>query len=250
MSFIKNYKRNFDQRGNVLFLILIAVALFAALSYAVTQSTRGGGGDSSSEADSIMAARILEYGAYVKAELDRAFIIKGIDVSEIDFGSEVFSRWQAVTPSPWIDNPNCTSSECRFFQSNGGWVSEKKFEDAAILFTAAWSSSHPYPGHPAFYRTNVLGIGSSGEELTMQIAGLRPGVCEKIHELMGSDFDSTKENWNSFGAWAGVNGYWSLDTPPVAEAIGDENVSLYGYDQGCYRIDVYQYVFFKVLREG
>lgn len=72
------------ESGNVLFLILIAVALFAALSYAVTQSTRSGGGTSDNETSLINSAQLTQYPAGVRTAVVR-MIIGGTDVNNIEF---------------------------------------------------------------------------------------------------------------------------------------------------------------------
>ena len=65
------------ESGNVLFLILIAVALFAALSYAVTQSSRTGGGASDGEQNLINSAQVTQYPASVRTAIVR-MIIDGV----------------------------------------------------------------------------------------------------------------------------------------------------------------------------
>ncbi|PCJ99400.1 MAG: hypothetical protein COA45_05010 [Zetaproteobacteria bacterium] len=70
--------------GNVLFLILIAVALFAALSYAVTSSTRSSGGNTSGETDLISSAQITQYPAAVSTAIVR-MVITGTGIDEIRF---------------------------------------------------------------------------------------------------------------------------------------------------------------------
>lgn len=66
------------EKGNALFLILIAVALFAALSYAMTQSGRGGKGIDNEQIE-IDASVLLSDLQRLRSSMQRLRIIGGYD---------------------------------------------------------------------------------------------------------------------------------------------------------------------------
>src|SRR5690606_5024544 len=80
---MKRIQARKGERGNALFLILIAVALFAALSYAVTQSGRGGG-TIDNETALINASQITQFPAAVRTAVTR-MVLTGTAVSGLNF---------------------------------------------------------------------------------------------------------------------------------------------------------------------
>lgn len=101
------------EKGNALFLILIAVALFAALSYAVTKSSRSGKTDISQDKANIVASAVLGYGAGIKNAVTRVKISNSCTDEQLNF----------YTPLHWYDytNPSAPSSKkCNIFDSAGG----------------------------------------------------------------------------------------------------------------------------------
>ena len=109
------------ERGNVLFLILIAVALFAALSYAVTQSTRGGG-NADDETSLISSASLTQYPASLKTSILRMSISGGIGDDELMFN-----------PPSDIDNCEDIDPDACVFGSSGGSASHQNAPNDVIL---------------------------------------------------------------------------------------------------------------------
>jgi len=90
----------YKEKGNALFLILIAVALFAALSYAVTQSGRSGGGVDK-ETLRIQAALFIQQSGLIRNEIQRMYALNEVD--QIHFNDD------AANAAGTIYNPDETT---------------------------------------------------------------------------------------------------------------------------------------------
>ena len=141
----------YAQSGNVLFMILIAVALFAALSYAVTSSSRSGGNNASRESLQIEGAQIAQYVTGIQNSIMRMKISSDCDDTDISFENPVVTGY-GHTPAQ--------AEKCQVFHVNGGGMSysapDQKWLDAA-------QSAEPNYGEFIFTGQNcVAGVGSGG----------------------------------------------------------------------------------------
>ncbi len=153
-----------SESGNVLFLILIAVALFAALSYAVTQSTRSGGGSTENEKNALSSASLAQYPAALRTSVVR-MILNGTPVSALEFNS----------PSDFsLSSDNGTLV---FHPSGGGGVYQTATDVA------------PQDGNWYFngnFEIPELGIdGNSGNDIIAFLPGVSSSLCIKINDELG-----------------------------------------------------------------
>ncbi len=156
-----------QEDGNVLFLILIAVALFAALSYAVTSSTRSSGGNASSETNKISSAQIAQYPASISTAIVR-MIISGIDADEIRFNR----------PSEFS---TLDSSSIGVFHPQGGGATYVPAPDDIMV-----------SGNPGQWVFNaelevpdVSTSGVGGNDIIAYLVGIKQSICSKINDEYG-----------------------------------------------------------------
>lgn len=105
-------------RGNVLFIILIAVALFAALSYAITSSMRSGGSDgTSAEKMRTDIATMMQYTSSLRQGVMRLILSNGCTDETIN----VYSPSWAGSPD-YVNVRAPANGSCDLFSPKGGDV--------------------------------------------------------------------------------------------------------------------------------
>ena len=100
------------QSGNVLFIILIACALFGALAYAITKSGREPSSIAKKEQASINAAAVLQYFTKLNTTVNRLRLTSECTDIQISFENSVVSGYT---------NPNAPANKkCHVFDPAGG----------------------------------------------------------------------------------------------------------------------------------
>ena len=210
-------KKRRKERGNVLFLILIAVALFAALSYAVTSSTRGGGGDAGEETNLVQSSAITQYPSSIRTSIIR-MIVNGVDPRTLLFdGPENFG-----TGSGQVGES--TGQDIRAVFHPEGGAAPKGTAPADVMSGTAqgiWRFSSDY--QITNIGTNSTS-GSAANDLIAFLPNVSGAVCRKINEELGIAMSGTDADGD------GVTEVAATDIPGAAEEMTLDNPGFGSYD--------------------
>lgn len=148
------------QSGNVLFLILIAVALFAALSYAVTNSSKSGGSGVSDDKAKLAASTLAQFGSNIENAATRLGLMNRLSWSQIEYTG---------------NNADCNDASCDLLEADGGGIS---------LTVPNVVVDHAGSATARFRFIKIANVGSDLPELAIQVAGISNKVCRQVNKLM------------------------------------------------------------------
>jgi hypothetical protein len=216
------------QTGNVLFIILIAVALFAALTYAVSSSQRTGGVTMDKERGTIGASDYMSYTSNMEKIVAR-MLNDEISENGLSFenGQWVYNNAALVETASMF--PNCTVAKCKVFDGGGGGVLPRKFTSVTVTSPVATDIAS---GSGAVYSLKVTGVGSTAWDLVLLIAIVDQNTCIQINNALGI---TNPAGVPPTDTWANAALYNGTFTGPnnATDEIGDMATQINGKTSGC-----------------
>lgn len=158
-----------SERGNALIYVLVAIVLFAALSFILARQTDSGeAGTLSDERAELYTTQITSYAAQAKSVIDQ-MLFTGAEIDDLDF----------IDPS----NPNFNAGSQldranRVFHPEGGGLILGRLPEEAIGGTL----TDPTPGWYIGRFNNVEWTASAAEDVILVAYQIAQPVCEKLNE--------------------------------------------------------------------
>lgn len=215
---MKNISQLSCRKGNVLFFILIAVALFAALSYAVSNSFRGGTGTITTEQARVSAGELLRSMGDIRQGYQYLWVQQGCSLDDIDF-----------------TNPATTPFDCDMFHPQGAGVAYPN--NLATYQTTGGSGLYTfyYVGNAPSSGYGVDGLGTSADDHMVVLEDVTVEICQAVNKML--DYDNFLDD--------------KVDTDAGNTAImGDINDEFDGQIAGCRRLGASgQYDVFYVMQD-
>lgn len=195
------------QSGNALVYVLIAIALFAALSFTLARNTDTSEADMLSDDQAeLYAVQLISYATQAKSAVDQ-MIFTGSDIDDLDF--TLPNEADFNTP-PHIH---------KVYHPDGGGLNPARIPEEAI----DQSTSDPPPRWYMGRFNNVEWTDTSNDDVILVAFQIKQSVCEKLNQkITGSTSiptmgDSIKETMIDDAYYTGTN--VDLTTDPTGSPI-------------------------------
>ena len=166
-------------RGNAVFLILIAIVLFSALSFALTQNLRGIDATATEEQARLTATELVQYGNGLRPIIDRMMLLDNVSDINTSGTGILFS----ATGADALYGVPGAQAETELFHVAGGKALYQTPPPNACISSCAYEFSGQY---------TVTGVGSNSKpELVMLVIDIKQTVCEKVNNLLNTGWSTT-----------------------------------------------------------
>ena len=154
------------ESGNALIYVLIAIALFGALSFTLARQTDSGeAGTLSNERAELFATQLISYAAQARQITDQ-MVFTNTDIDDLDF---VLPGIAAFNTAPHID---------KVYHPEGGGLMQAKIPEDIMTAGVAAPPSGWYLGR----FNNVEWTASASQDVILIAYQISQEVCEKINE--------------------------------------------------------------------
>lgn len=212
------------ESGSAFFYIVLAIALFGMLTFALQQGSRTTAGNLTQDQARLEAREIIDYGNTIASAVQK-LKLRGCLDTQIGFDNTEWRNWGGTVSMPAGHNPNTPGDECRVFSPTGGQLTARVISHNTS-FTPT-NNAHPTPGHSLVFPIEFEKFGTTEKDLVLIMHYIDQETCLEINKALNL---STSGNLIE-DSWAGAPVFVGDYTGTAR--LGEESALIAGKPAGC-----------------